>query len=344
MNPKVLVIATSKKSRGGITSVVKAHEQGEQWIAYNCKWIASHIDKGKLCALLYFFKGIISFLFYVPTAKIVHIHLSEPGSAMRKLFFFFLAKLFCKKTIVHFHSFSPDTTINGEKQWLYRYMFSKAHKVVVLSKMWKDAVCNVFNLDNVIVLYNPCATVVTEKLYTKQKTILYAGALSARKGYADLINAFAKIACKHNEWNLVFAGNGEIEDGKMLANELGIEKQCMFLGWISGEEKDKVFKESSIFCLPSYAEGFPMAVLDAWAYGLPVVTTPVGGIPDIVVDGENGLLFNPGDVDALAAKLEQLIKNADLRKTLSEEAKKLADTTFNAATIAQRLADIYEKI
>lgn len=344
MNPKVLVIATSKKSRGGIASVVSAHEACTVWREYNCRWIETHIDSGIIMALWYLLKNYILFLFQLPAAQIVHIHLSEPRSAIRKLLFFVSAKLFGKKTIVHFHSFSPETTINSNKRWLYRYLFSKATKVIVLSKKWKDAVYEAYRLNNVDVLYNPCITKKCEKLYSKQKYILYAGALSARKGYADLIRAYAKVANRNSAWKVVFAGNGEIEEGKALARELRIEQHCLFLGWVSGEEKDKAFKEASIFCLPSYAEGFPMAVLDAWAYALPVITTPVGGIPDIVVNGKNGLLFNPGDVDALAEKLDTLIKDAELREKLSEEARLLADTIFNINTIAQHLGDIYKSI
>lgn len=341
---KVLVVATSPKSRGGITSVIKTHIQGGLWDKCNCKWIVTHIDRGKLSAFVYFIWGLITFLFHLPTANIVHIHLSEPTSAMRKLFFFIFAKMYRKKIVVHFHSFSPDTTINSSKQWLYRYMFGRADKVIVLSKMWEDAVCKAFSINNVVVLYNPCVAVVSEKIYEKQKYILYAGALVARKGYADLLRAFAKIADIHKDWKLVFAGNGEIDEGRELATELGIAQQCLFLGWISGDDKDKVFKESSVFCLPSYAEGFPMAVLDAWAYGLPVVTTPVGGIPDIVIDGINGLLFNPGDIDELVRKLQLLIENEELRAKLSEESLHLASTMFNADTVVNQLEKIYREI
>lgn len=341
---KVLVVATSPKSRGGIASVVKAHKQTEQWEIYNCKWIATHIDRGRFWAFIYLLKGMLYFLFHLPTAEIVHIHLSEPSSAKRKLLFFYCARIFRKKIIVHFHAFSPETTIEGNCQWLYRHLFSRANRVIVLSKMWQNKVSEAFSLNNVIVLYNPCAAESNDMLYTKQKAILYAGALCARKGYADLLRAFSKIADVHKDWKLIFAGNGDVEEGVRLSKELGIEQQCLFLGWISGDEKDKVFKESSIFCLPSYAEGFPMAVLDAWAYGLPVITTPVGGIPDIVNDGENSLLFSPGNIDELSTKLDLLIKDDVLRKKLSEEANKLAKTVFNVSTIARELGHIYESI
>ena len=342
--PKVIVLATSHKTRGGITSVVKAHEQGAQWKEFNCKWIETHIDTGIFMALWYLLKSYIQYLFNLPCANIIHIHLSEPGSAMRKLLYFFPAHIFGKKTIVHFHAFSPDTTINGSKQWVYRYIFSRANKVIVLSNTWKETVYGAFKIDNIEVVYNPCTTVINDKQYQKQKQILYAGAINARKGYADMIRAFAKIASKHKDWNIVFAGNGEVEQGKALAKELGIEGQCVFLGWVNGEQKDKAFKEASIFCLPSYAEGFPMAVLDAWSYGLPVITTPVGGIPDVAKNGENMLVFTPGDIDKLAEYMNKLIEDRILYENITKASIDFAKKEFSIEKINKQIEKIYNKL
>lgn len=87
-----------------------------------------------------------------------------------------------------------------------------------------------------------------------------------------------------------------------------------------------------------------MAVLDAWAYGLPVITTPVGGIPDVAVEGKNMLIFNPGDVDKLAEQLARLMENEDLRESISKQSRQLAATTFNQDTINQQLNDLYESL
>jgi glycosyltransferase involved in cell wall biosynthesis len=159
-----------------------------------------------------------------------------------------------------------------------------------------------------------------------------------------MIKAFAKIASQYPDWKIVFAGNGEIDNGKKLAKELGIESQTQFLGWINGKDKDKAFKEASIFCLPSYAEGFPMAVLDAWAYGLPVITTPVGGIPDIAKDGENLLLFQPGDCDKLAIQMERMIKDKQLRANIIKQSSVLAETIFNIKTINKEIENLYNEL
>lgn len=343
---KVLVIATSRKTRGGITSVVKAYENSALWNDFHCKWIETHRDGGVFTKLSYLVKGFLSFLANVPYYDIVHIHTSEPPSALRKVMFMAVSKLLGKKVIVHFHSFSVDTTIKSKYKWVYRYLFGKADCMLVLSKYWQDEICKTFEFgrDKVKVLYNPCTTEVSKKDYAKKKGILYAGTVNARKGYADMINAFANVADKHRDWSIVFAGNGEIEEGKALATRLGIDKQTVFLGWVRGDDKDKAFKEASVFCLPSYAEGFPMGVLDAWAYGLPVVTTPVGGIPDIAKDGNNCLLFNPGDINKLAEQMDKLITSEKLRTDIAKESSKLAKEIFSIEEVTSRLEDIYMTI
>ena len=339
---KILVVATSRKTRGGITSVVKAHEQGRQWRKFHCRWIETHRDGNALCKLWYLIAGLLEYMCLLPFCDIVHIHLSEPSSAMRKCLFMTWAKVWRKKIIMHFHSFSSDTTIRSKWQKVYRYLFNKADSVLVLSEYWKKEVNAVFALgDKVRVLYNPCTEVLDMAIYDRTKMILFAGAINARKGYADLIRAFSKIYPDHKDWKLVFAGDGEIEQGRKLAKELGVERQTVFLGWVNGADKDKAFKEASIFCLPSYAEGFPMAVLDAWAYGLPVVATPIGGLPDIGRDNENVLFFKPGDIDRLADVLNRLMEDEGLKERISSASLDLAERAFKTDVINEQLEKLY---
>lgn len=342
---RVLILATSHQTRGGISSVIMTHKKGSQWKLYHCKWIETHIDKGVIYKLWYFAYGFAQYLFLLPFYNLVHIHTSEPTSAFRKCIFMFYAKLWRKKTIIHFHSFSSNTTINGKYRYLYHYLFGKADVVIVLSETWKKLVNDSFLLGNKIkVVYNPCTTEVLDKKYNKKQQILYAGTVNTRKGYADMIKAFALIANDYPDWQIVFAGNGETDKGKILSVHLGIDKQTLFLGWVNGLEKDKVFKEATIFCLPSYAEGFPMAVLDAWSYGLPVITTPVGGVSDIAIDGYNLLLFTPGDTQQLAGQMRKMIESVKLRNSIANESIKLSKTIFDMTAINHKIEKIYNSL
>lgn len=167
--PKVLVVATSRKTRGGITSVVKAHETGPQWKKFHCRWIQTHRDGNAVRKLWYLCTALVQYVCLLPFYDVVHIHVSEPVSAFRKCFFFSYAKVFKKKIIIHFHAFSPETTVNSRYRKVYNYLFGKADVVIVLSQLWKKYVNNIFNLgEKVWVVYNPCTTEVSGSNYTKK--------------------------------------------------------------------------------------------------------------------------------------------------------------------------------
>lgn len=346
MRKKVLVVATSRKTRGGITSVIKAHETGETWKRFHCHWVQTHRDGPSWRKIWYFISGMADFIVRLPFYDIVHIHTADYGTEKRKRIFARLTKLCKKKLIVHLHSSGPEFSIGGEHKELYRYSFTHADKIIALSKMWRDEIIKAYPIpdEKVEILYNPCPTVRPSDSSEREKYILFAGTLTHRKGYDDLINAFACIADRFPDWQLKLAGNGEIENGKQLVSKLGINNQVKFLGWINGEEKDKVFRHASIYCLPSYSEGFPMGVLDAWAYHLPVVTTPVGGIPDVAENGENMLLFTPGNVAQLSEILDSLISDKELYKNLSEASRDFAQNRFSVSTLTSQLSLIYTNL
>lgn len=343
MYSKILIVSTSPKSRGGIATVVGAFSQTAVWREWGCYWVETHIDKSKAHKLFKFIKALFIYLCKLPFCDIVHIHVSTSMSACRKYFFYKLARLYKKKVIIHLHCGSQLSSIWDKK---YADMLSNADLCLVLSQGIRDIVVNYTKrADNVRVLYNPCPDIkekVTDEY--REKIILFAATLYKEKGYLDLIDAFAKVCEKYPDWHLKIAGNGSQDEGLARVTKWGIQDNVEFLGWVKGEEKDRVFRSASIFCLPSYAEGFPMAVLDAWAYGIPVVTTPVGGIPDIVVNNENGLLFNPGDVETLSVQLIRLIDDDNLYQRLKKEAFNLASTTFNIETFANQISDMYNDL
>lgn len=343
---KVLIVATSRKTRGGITSVIKAHETGEQWKKYHCHWVQTHRDGPAWRKLLYFVTGLTDFLIRVPFYDIVHIHTADYGTEKRKRIFARLTKLFGKKLIVHLHSSGPEYSIGEKYKDLYEYSFNHADKLIFLSNTWREIAMQAYilNQKRVEVLYNPCPIVNPSMPEERENYILFAGTLTHRKGYDDLIKSFASLASKYPSWKLKLAGNGEIDHGKELAKQLGIENQVDFLGWINGDEKDKAFRKASIYCLPSYSEGFPMGVLDAWAYNLPVVTSPVGGIPDVAIDNENIMLFTPGDINSLALKLESLMKDSELRTKMSEASKAFSNGRFSISNITNQLNEIYHSL
>ncbi|MEL7227669.1 MAG: glycosyltransferase family 4 protein, partial [Cyanobacteria bacterium J06576_12] len=111
------------------------------------------------------------------------------------------------------------------------------------------------------------------------------------------------------------------EGARALSAELGVAERVKFLGWINPAERNQLLQRANAFVLPSYNEGLPMAMLEAMAWALPTISTPVGGIPEFLDDGETGYLVEPGDVEKLAYSMERLIGDEGLRLRLGEQAR-----------------------
>lgn len=344
--PRVLVVATSRKTRGGITSVVKAHETGEQWKKYHCRWIETHRDGPAWRKVWYFLTALIEYAVLLPWYDVVHIHVGVYVSAKRKYVFARLAKCLKKKVIIHFHPASEEHLTNPAWIGKYKRLFDLSDILVVLAPHWERVISNAYpdRCYKMEYLYNPCPNVRRDSS-KRENAILFAGTLIDRKGYQRLLQAFSKIASKHPDWRIEFAGNGEINKARAIQKRLGIpNSQVRYLGWVCGKEKDAAFHRASIYCLPSRGEGFPMGVLDALAYGVPVITTPVGGITDVMTNGVDCMTYNVYDIDELAGCLDRMMTSRQLRDGLQKEADKLVDGAFCVKNVCKKLDGIYKSL
>jgi glycosyltransferase involved in cell wall biosynthesis len=131
--------------------------------------------------------------------------------------------------------------------------------------------------------------------------VLFLGRLEAAKGVFELLGAGALLAPRFPALRLVFGGEGDAGALRKRAAELGIGERIELPGWVGPDERDEQLARASVFCLPSHAEGLPMSMLEAMAAGRAVVASSVGGIPETIVDGDNGLLAPPRDEQALAS-------------------------------------------
>jgi glycosyltransferase involved in cell wall biosynthesis len=152
-------------------------------------------------------------------------------------------------------------------------------------------------------------------------TILFVGALSARKGVEDLLKAAAQLPATLPSWRLVFCGAGDIAKLKALAAGVGISERVTFKGQVANPDVRAVMARSRIFILPSYAEGLSIALLEAMALGCAVVATDVGEQGQVLRHDHNALVVTPGDVDAIASALARLIEDADLSVRLGVHAR-----------------------
>jgi len=156
-----------------------------------------------------------------------------------------------------------------------------------------------------------------------------------------LLDAVHELRDTQPSVRVEFAGDGDLEGLRRRAAELGLAERVRFAGWIGTRERDELLARCALFVLPSHAEGLPMSLLEAMAAGCPVVASAVGGIPDLVVHGANGLLVPPGDRDSLALALERLLVDRDLAARLGSEARATLAQRYNPEQSLERLEQIY---
>jgi glycosyltransferase involved in cell wall biosynthesis len=178
----------------------------------------------------------------------------------------------------------------------------------------------------------------------ERPVMLYAGRLRTRKAVAVLVEAFATLRHRRSA-SLVIAGDGEHREAlEERVRALGLEGSVLFLGAIPRPDMLRWYATADIFCLPSLYEGFPVAILEAMAAGLPVVSTTVSGIPEAVADGATGLLVPPENATALAAALDRLAGNEVLRERMGEAGRRRVRETFAISKVCAAYMDQWQKL
>ena len=331
---KVLIISPDINSQGGISSVVKMYHDNH---LYNDEviYLASYKKLNIFFQLIFYSVFMLKYIFTLLKGgiKIVHIHTASKGSFLRKFAVLHLAKLFGKKVIMHIHGAKFDEFYAGagSLKQIITATLNKADLVLVLSKEWKEKISSISSNENIEILYNPA--VIKEQAESGEGAI-FMGRLGQRKGVYDIIEA-AKCLTSNTIINLY--GDGSLKLPPLPDN-------IKIHGWVSGEKKDEVFKNAAMLILPSYNEGLPVSILEAMAYGLPVIATPVGGIPEAVKDSVNGFLIEAGDYKALAQKIDLLTNDKTLREKMGTESYKMAKEKFDVKIILKKLGRKYDDL
>ena len=174
--------------------------------------------------------------------------------------------------------------------------------------------------------------------------VLYAGRLRTRKAVAVLVEAFAELRQRRTA-SLVVAGDGEHRETlEERVRALGLTDSVRFLGTVPRHDMLRWYATADIFCLPSLYEGFPLAILEAMAAGLPVVSTTVSGIPEAVADGRTGLLVPPEKATALAGALDRLASDEALRRELGEAGRRRVADEFSIDRICSEYMDHWARL
>ena len=174
------------------------------------------------------------------------------------------------------------------------------------------------------------------------QTMICVGRLSPEKGQAGLLLAFAQLREKHAGLKLRLVGEGpDRESLETLAEELRISDAVTFAGRLPEGETLAEIARADILVLPSFLEGLPIVLMEAMAVGVPVIASRVAGIPELVEDGETGLLFTPSNWNELASSIDHLLGEDGLRTRLVEKAKAKIVSEFDTRSSAEQLAKLF---
>lgn len=177
------------------------------------------------------------------------------------------------------------------------------------------------------------------------RRILYVGRLRTRKAVAVLLAALGSLRDRACEARLTVVGSGE--QAKQLATmieEIGLAEWVDMRGAVDREAIAGIYQESSVFCLPSTYEGFPLAILEAMAAALPVVATRVAGVPEAVVERETGILVEPCEVESLADALQALIEDPEMASRMGRAGRKRVIEEFAIADVVKRHLELYDRL
>ena len=348
-----ITIATDINGNGGVATVLTGYQVSGFFDSTNTRLIATHkVGRlGRLGLILNFLLAIaqLIIIFIKHRVGIVHIHMASRGSYSRKSIIVRMSKLLGAKVIIHLHGAEFQVFYNNEssskKQSHIRSTFNLADKVIVLSTQWQQWLNTIVDTPSkTCVVYNAVPVLSLPQKTEEKDIILFLGRLGKRKGVDDLINAFSLISQKYPNSELHLGGDGDEDFYNKVIVDLKLEGKVKLLGWVSGDDKAQHLANASIYCLPSYNEGFPMGVLEAMSSKVSVVSSKAGGIPDAITDKQEGILIEAGDVDALAGALSDLLGNPELRELYASAAFKKYTDNFSPEVINAQLESIYDEL
>lgn len=347
----VLTIGPNYKNhRGGIGAVIEIYSKYfEQF-----QFLPTQTEGNGLKKMLFLIRFLFKYCFKLllkREIRIVHIHGGSNVSFYRKFLCFFIAKyIFRKKVVYHihggeFHLFFDKSNIASRK--LIRFFIEETDLIICLSKKWEKFFTANFKPKSIYILPNiidfPSRDLSISKT-SKIITFLFLGLVCSNKGIFDLLKVISDdLEFYKGKARLIIGGNGDVPKLLEVIKKYNLNEVVSYLGWIKNEEKIRCLQKADIYILPSYNEGLPISILEAMSYGKPIISTDVGGIPEIVIPGRNGILVEPGNLKQLKEAVNCCINNFDTLQEFGKESKLIVEKYFPNSVIKKLMA-IYRTI
>ena len=344
----VLMVGEDSGRIGGMWSVADSYINSQQYndninLIYIPTSTGGNIFK-RLYKMLTGYCRILN-CFFKNKIDIVHIHMAEKGSVYRKGVVLKIANLFGVKTVVQMHAGPIMDWYHGlsnQKKKTVKRIFNRCDRMLVLGEYWKNQLLEIVSDSKIDVLYNGTNCSEENMYNVNGKYVLFLGMITKRKGAYDLIEAINKIDNLLDEdIQFLFCGYDEDSKAENYTISLSLQNRIIFLGWVNKEEKEKYFRNSRLCVLPSYFEGLSMTVIESIAHGIPVVTSNISTMPEIL--GDSIHLVEPGDVEDLAKTLLNILSDANMRQYQSNYVFERAKNIFSIEKNIDNTINIYQR-
>ncbi len=355
----VVITGTDPDSgKGGIGVVLPGYFTALQLAEFNYECIPTYDPtslKGKWLPWLKAFPKLLCFIRMMKKSNnptIVYSHVGDGISFFRETCILWVAKLAGAKTIIQIHSPKVDGYFNHPlEKFLLKLALIPADTICVLTDWWKNRLLGGGVEKTIHIIPNPLPdNLLSIASHTKEVKpfsstglihVLSMARLVPGKGVDIMIRAIEHLP---DNVKLIVAGDGDQRNNlEKLASDLGVTERIHFAGWVSGDKKTRLLEDADIFCLPSTYDAFPMSMVEAMAYGLPVVAVRWGGIPDMVSDGYSGFLADRAQADEISEAIKKLL-DTDMRQKMGVQAKEWVIEISHPEHVAKKLRLVIEEL
>lgn len=314
ISSKVLFLGVSKNTKGGMTSVIISYLNNIENMQFIPTWKLGNKVLKYYYALQALIRIVIKLIFN-KRIKIVHLHGAANASFWRCRIYINISKYFSKKIILHEHAADFKEFFNTcDKKHKIIATLNKCDILIVLSQSWKQYFISIgINDDKIIVLNNVVNSPRSKNISKTQDNklhLLYLGEISKRKGCFDLLDCINQSREIFKEKIFLRIGGNVVDrDINAYIRKYSLQNIIKYEGWISGIQKDEMLRWADVYILPSYNEGLPIAILESMSYKHPIISTKVGGIPEVVKNLFNGILIEPGNIKDMALAINYYLDN-----------------------------------
>jgi glycosyltransferase involved in cell wall biosynthesis len=278
--------------------------------------------------------------------KALHFNSSFGVALLKDQIILCLLKIFISEPIIlqiHYGDLEEALLPNFFLRKLHLFLLKRMDHVILLSNNFRDQLISLgFSKSQLIVLYNFHVISPNQNIYDHKLDplkLLFVGSICKRKGILDLLESLKTVDF---QYELHILGEFSSSSLEIICREIqnSHNLNLIFHGYLESPEKEHYYINSDILVLPSYAEGFPMVIPEAMAYGCAIISTRISGIPEIVENGINGFLIDPGQVNLLRNKIIFLNNNRDVLINFRKMSLILSQK-FDFVTYIDRIASIY---